>query len=360
MRARLAVGAVVFALFGCTPRRVSPLAPPTTEPPASLLTEVTPVPGLAIRVYAGRVDAGTVCWTFVTSGRARQGRPELVLSVVRRPLDHVRRPPADAYRLLAEVAAEPDVAAWGVLPLAHPALGQADRVAVVATPAQAPAGVPLPPGALALLPVTATEAAVVRQFGAARWLAMRGLRADAVAAPWWFDRDRPPVVTTDDLPRTRWRADTAVRLPDLTAAVVLDPAPSPGANLAGTWHLALPRDRAVDLADALARIPLDGHVVLALTPDPDATARLAWQPGHLDAPVVGRPPVAGPPRVGASVLELRVEASVRGAMVLEDGVVVVLSPAQRDAAVAALRRGAVPTSGAPTLAMLMPWRVDWR
>ena len=45
---------------------------------------------------------------------------------------------------------------------------------------------------------------------------------------------------------------------------------------------------------------------------------------------------------------------------IEDGVVLFLSPAQREAAVAALLRGEAPASGAPTGGPFMPWRFDVR
>lgn len=340
----------------------APTAPPpvaTAPAPARLITDVTALPGLAVRVYAGRVDAGTLCWTFVTRGRASRGQPELVLSVARRAVDRERQPPPDAFRILAEIAARPAVDAGTAHALTRPALGRRDLVEVIAVAAQAPPEVPLPARALTLLPATAAEAAVVRQFGAARWTAMLGWRAGSVEVPWWTDRDRPPTLSDDDVPRTAWRDVAAARAVDLTASVVLDANPPPGAQLAGTWHLGVPRAQARDLAAALAAVG-DAPVLFALVPDPDATARLAWVPGQASAPVAARTPTAGAPRVAANLLAVRVEDGRRGVLLLEDGVVLFLSPAQRDAAVAALRRSEAPASGLPTSASLMPWRIDLR
>lgn len=341
---------------------------PTTTSPATIATAPAPVrpiitvtarPGLTVQVYAGRIDAGTRCWTFVTRGRADRGQRELVLSVVRRALDRERQPPADAFRLLAELAAAPDVAAGSAHTLARPGLGRRDLVAVIAIPAHAPPEVPLPADALTLVPATAAEAALVRQLGATRWTAMRAWRAGVVDAPWWFDRDRPATLTDDDLTRTAWRDAVAARAGELTAAVVLDADPPPHAQLAGTWHLGVPRADAPAFAAALAPVG-DAPVLFALAPDPAATARLAWVPGQTSAPVVARPPGADAPRVAANLLAVRVDAARRGVLLLEDGLVLFLSPAQRDAVVAALQRGDAPTSGAPTSAPLMPWQIDLR
>lgn len=336
------------------------MVPAATAPaPARPITDVSALSGLAVQVYASRVDADTLCWSFVTRGRASRGQPELVLSVVRRTLDRARQPPADGFRILAEVAARPAVDAGTAHALTRPALGRRDLVEVIAVAAAAPPEVPVPAGALTLLPVTAAEAAVVRRFGPARWTSMLGWRAGSVDVPWWVDRDRPATLVDDDLTRTAWRDAVAVRGAALTAAVVLDANPPSRAQLAGTWHLGVPRAQARDVAAALAAVG-DAPVLFALVPDPDATARLAWVPGQASAPVAARASAAGAPRVAANLLAVRVEEGRRGALVLEDGVVLFMSPAQRDAAVAALRRGEAPASGAPTSASLMPWRIDLR
>jgi hypothetical protein len=130
-------------------------------------------------------------------------------------------------------------------------------------------------------------------------------------------------------------------------------------ELAGTWHVGVSRRDAGAFAAALAAVG-DAPVLFALAPDPAATARLAWIPGQASAPVVARARTAGAPRVAANLLAVRVDAGRRGVLLLEDGPVLFLSAAQRDAAVAALQRGDAPTSGAPTSAPLMPWQIDLR
>lgn len=362
---RLVIGFAIGASCaggGATPSSpTEPVAmvPAATAPaPARPITDVSALPGLAVQVYASRVDADSLCWTYVTRGRASRGQPELVLSVVRRTLDREHQPPPDGFQILAEVAAMPSVDAGTAHALTRPALGRRDLVEAIAVAAPAPPEVPVPAGALTLLPATAAEAAVVRRFGAARWTSMLGWRAGSVDVPWWVDRDRPATLADDDLTRTAWRDGVAVRGADLTAAVVLDANPPSRAQLAGTWHLGVPRAQARDVAAALAAVG-DAPVLFALVPDPDATARLAWVPGQASAPVAARAS-AGAPRVAANLLSVRVEEGRRGALLLEDGVVLFMSPAQRDAAVAALLRGEAPASGAPTAGPLMPWRIDLR
>lgn len=349
---------------GATPRSpvarsVSPATVATSPAVARPIIDVTARPGLAVQVYAGRVDAGTLCWTFVTRGRASHGQPELVLSVVRRTLERERQPPADGFRILAEIAASPDVAAGTAHALAQPAFGERGRVEVIAVLADAPPAIPVPAGALTLMPATTAEAALVRQLGAARWTAMLAWRTGSVDVPWWFERDRPATLTDDDVTRTAWRDAVAVHAGDVTAAVVLDADPPPRAQLAGTWHLGVSRRDAGAFAAALAAVG-DAPVLFALAQDPAATARLAWVPGQASAPVVARARTTGAPRVAANLLAVRVEEGRRGALLLEDGLVLFLSPAQRDAAVAALQRGVAPTSGTPTSAPLMPWQIDLR
>jgi hypothetical protein len=181
-----------------------PPAPTAGQPgarvPPRLLATVDTKLGVKVAVHAAAIHDGTPCWTFVTEGMGAKQHPELVLSLTMRKDEVAERYPAAAVELLGELAAAiPDrtrLEPWRSLTVPDGLLGT-DRIGIAAVPAEGPAGLELPDGAVALQLLTAEETDEARDHGAARVAAMIGNHYRFYPTAWWVDQLGQRVSTGD-------------------------------------------------------------------------------------------------------------------------------------------------------------------
>jgi hypothetical protein len=348
----------------------SPAAPAAEQPALRSIATVDTQQGAKVAVYASALYDGTPCWTFVTAGLAAKQHPELVLSLAMRKGEVAGRYPSAAVELLGELAAalpaRTRLDPWQSLTLPSGMLGRADLIGVAAVPAIGPAGLKPPPGAVTLLLLTAEETDVARDHGAARVAAMIGHHYRFYPTAWWNDRDRPSLVTRAQLATSALAGSTGIRVAGLTTVFELAAAPEvakaldkPGlpeatTRLDGMLHVRVAPEAAPDLARALRGLTPDRVALALLKPDPLAGGRFVWVPGETSPQVITGPGFTG--RVTGSFLAIGLDPSATRAVLVEDGAVLTLTPAVRDAVAQALdgRRAYGPTSAAGSL----PWIVE--
>lgn len=343
-------------------------AAPRTQPGLPTPTFVRAIevaPAGRIDVYDAHLDDGRRCWTFITSGRAASGRPELVLSVLADATPDAS-PPADAAATLLgsvmRASSDPFVlGAWDSASVSAGLFGRADFDGVAAIPAAGPVGVALPKGALSVLLLTSRETEVAAALGATRVLGRLGQRERFYPAPWWNDLARTSVVADGDLAASAWSRFSRQRAPGVRTQLVLakpmgitrtadDPLGSGHGSTEGTLYLGVSAARASALADLLAQAPPGGTISLVIAPDETADSRLVWgSSSRLET--IGGP--GGAATITSGLLLLGIDDPDRGAGVVEDGFVIILSRADRDALVAAIRTGAA--YDAPRAAGHLAW-----
>ncbi len=269
-------------------------------------------PGLGVRLFAHDVSTfrGPVpCWTWRTEGLAAMDRSEVSLTLVR-PAGGAVEPPADPVSLLAAHAPparrwEPgmvnELPAGGFLRPRLTALGYMTYIALEG------AGAPPLPAAPALtaLLLTEEERALAWRSGLLRIVARLGLGEGLWPCPPHNDPDRPSVASPGEVDRSL--LGTALPLLEGGSAVAQG----------DSVRLTLPRALRHNLGHRLQLAPFRATVAIALRPDPEADALLAWRPGEAGATVHARPGSSGTrpcgafcaftPALGASAATMRAE-----------------------------------------------------
>lgn len=342
----------------------APRLPPRLPAP-TFVRAIDVTPAGRIDVYDAHLDDGRRCWTFITAGRAASGRPELVMSVLADPGPDAA-PPADAAATLLgsvmRASSDPFVlGAWDSASVSAGLFGRADFDGVAVIPAAGPVGVVLPTGSLSVLLLTSRETEVAAALGATRVLGRLGQRERFYPAPWWNDLARTSVVADGDLAASAWSRFARQRAPGVRTQLVLaepmgltrtadDPLGSGDGSTEGTLYVGASATRASALADLLAQAPSGGTIVLVIAPDAAADSRLVWSPTSRLETIGGQ---GGAATITSGLLLLGLDEPDRGAGIVEDGFVIILSRAERDALVAAIRAHAA--YDAPRAAGHLPW-----
>lgn len=361
-----AVVSLVVAACSSGPRPTAPAAPPpsTATPaparparapvPARLLATVdAPVGDVRVAIYAGEIYDGRRCWTFVTDGLLRRLHPEIVLTILQRAADDPARYPDDVVELLGQIATVVPTRtrfdAWGSGTVGSGLLGRDDVIGLAAIPAEAPAGVDVPRTAVTLLPLTRDETEVARLYGAPRVAAVLGQHERYYPTISWFDRDRATSITAADVTTTVLDGMPGVRWPDIS--ILLDVAEL--GNYAGATLRVRVEPGAIPRLVELLRSGdgRGGSALLLLEPDELAGNRLVWLAGSQEPGAIHGPPSR---RITGNFLVLTVGAE-RGSSLVEDGVVLNLTVADRDAVVAALEAGRDHVAGGK---LNRPWTVE--
>jgi hypothetical protein len=365
----------------CGARGTAPPVAPAADAPAAPARPVIPPRHLAtielaadvrLAIHAASLADGTPCWIFVTDGLAGRAHPELVLSITERADDVTDRYPADAVALLRGLAsALPDSTRLdpyqsGTLGVAI--LGRSDLNGLVAVPAEGPPGLELPAGAVTLLPLTRDETEVARDYGGLRITSALGLYYRYYPTAWWVDRDRPSVVPAGKAHATSLAGTSPRRAAGITFLFAFEEPPeiaagedargmphAQGRIAGGTLRVRITDAARHEVVGMLRELGTAADALLLLEPDPHAGGRLVWGPDR-DAPHVisGR----GFTRlITGSFLALVVSPDADGASLLEDGAALMMTPAERDAVVAALDAGR--DHHAPARAGRLAWTVEF-
>jgi hypothetical protein len=167
---------------------------------------------------------------------------------------------------------------------------------------------------------------------------------------WWLDRDRPSVITRAQLASTGLAGMRGSRVVGITTVLEMGSAPletgAPDkcglrdANLAmsgATLHVRVTPETAGDFTKTLRSMGPGDTVLALLAPDPLAGGRFAWVPGAKSPQVITGPGFTG--RVTGSFLAIGIAARATTATLAEDGAILFLTPAERDAIVTAIDAG---------------------
>jgi hypothetical protein len=343
-----------------SPGRVRPLLPKPV-----FVNAIDLAPAGRIELYAAHLDDGRRCWTFVTAGRAATGRPELVLSVLADPTPDAPPPLDAAVALLGSMMRSPTDAfvlgAWDSASVPVGLFGRADLDGIAAIPAAGPQGVPLPSGALTVVLLTSQETEVAAALGATRVLGRLGQHERFYPAPWWNDLARTSSVVDGELAASAWAGFAQQRAPGVRAQLVLaapmgltrtaeDPLGTGHGSAEGTLFVGVERARAAEFARLLAQARPGTGLALVIAPDATADSRLVWG-ATARIETIGGP--AGAATITSGLLLLGLDDQRRGGGIVEDGFVIILSGAERDALVAAIRAGTA--YDAPPVAGRLAW-----
>lgn len=345
-------------------------SPAGATEPARLVKTIDGARGTTIHVYLGRIYDGTPVVTLVTEGLTAFDHPELLLSVTARSKDELGQVLPGALSLVqgltASVPAQVRLDPWMSASLGSGVLGRDDLVGLAAVPAEAAPGVVVPARAVALLVLTRAETEAARRFGAARVAAMIGQRYRYYPTAWWLDVDRPTVVGDADLDTTVLAGREWPRLAGLHYVYELAAAPTPtsttaglpegSAPMRGRVHLRLTAAAATALGDGLRGAPASTAAFALVAPDDSAGARAVWKPGADRLEVITGPGLAD--TITGNFVGVIVDDGRHGARLFEDGLVIAVSPAERDRLVGALGRGGRFAPDPPT-DELAPWQLEW-
>ncbi|MFI6865400.1 hypothetical protein [Nocardia sp. NPDC050406] len=284
---------------------------------------------VSVNLFEGwATPTGRPIWTFASSGLARIGQREVVLSVLREPVDGPDAAwPFDlALRVIREAYRQVDGGIF-VDPGAHTALAdpwESGITGLVYEEFGAGAGLypamPVPP--VIAIPLLADETRAVYSFGAARVLTRLGAQARVYPFPAYFDRRRNPVFRIDDA----WGETTLAQRPVLHAPVV---------EVAGNpseVRISVPAAAAGTLAAGL-RVYGPGVAILPSATHSVATQRYLWTSGFLPA-TIGNPP-RGLPLIAGNFMILQV-GETPATTIFEDGFSTVLAHRQWDELLTAL------------------------
>jgi hypothetical protein len=318
------------------------------DPSAAVTVDV--VPGrLSVRVHAHDVatqQARIPCWSYVTDGLAAHDQAEIVFTLRREPGEATERFPDPPFRLFAAIheltERGPPVTAGSQTEFGDARLFDHH---VLYAPAQLLSGVPLPPGCLTALLVTADELRAVRTFGPTRVLARMGQAATHYPFPPWVDRRRRGVA----MDRT-FEASALAKLPRASTQDVR-------ATLHGD-RIVVSALRAEPPAwqDRLAQLPSGVPLALLTALDPAANGCLVWVPGQKEPEAI-IPTGSDASRVCGCFLALFADQPANAGKILEDGFAMQLTGDAWQALRRALIAGeelAIPATDGMSLALT--WR----
>jgi hypothetical protein len=350
-----------FLLLAIVLRVPSVLGLATAAPSTAPLLEREVIPGrLRVRVFDRALPVGgrpAAAWQYSTDGFRRQGRPELVLLMLRKPAERKEAFPEDPLRLLRalfeDVAPEQIRAEGDCVDLSLGRfLGRDDVLGATFSRPDPLRSAVAQRDLLLVVPLVGDEIDVARRFGALRVLGLLGARHRVFPWPAFFDRDRPAVT-----PAPGWwdsvLAKTEVRRIRGVRASAELPMSFSGRMGPGNLVVSLPAASRAAIVEALAGT---GAVALTAELDPEADALAAYDPRtKTSLPLRSR---EGPVErlAGAFVAFLPGKEDV--AAPREDGFVVELTDASRVALLEAVGAGRdLQLLGAPrSLTIRIRWR----
>ena len=124
----------------------------------------------------------------------------------------------------------------------------------------------------------------------------------------------------------------------------------------GRVRLRLTAAAAAAITDGLRRTPPLSATFALVVPDDSAGARAVWHPRVDRLDMITGPDLAD--TITGNFVGLLVADGHHGARLIEDGLVITLSSAERDRLVAALARGGSFAPDPPTDEMA-PWQLEW-
>jgi len=302
---------------------------------------------------AGRPAAA---WLYSTDGFRRQGRPELVLFVLRRSGERAETFPEDPLRLMTalfeKATAQEALEEGDAVPVTLGRfLGREDVLGATFSRLDPLRPRTVQPDALLVVLLVGDEVDVVRRFGALRVLGLLGAHHRAFPWPVYFDRDRPAVSPAPGWWDSVLARTTVHRIPGVRAWAEL---PVSFSRSLGPGNLVVSLSGAS--RSAVAQAVADARVALLTELAPEADTLAAYDPRRKTlVPLRSR---EGPTErlTGTFVAFLPGEEDL--ARQREDGFVVELVPASRDALLQAMREGRdLQLLGSPSSLTI---RVRWR
>lgn len=272
---------------------------------------------LSARVYPHEIatqQARIACWSYVTDGLVAHDQAEIAFTLRREPGEAVEAFPDEPLRLFAAIF-ELAVGGQRVTAGGQTEFGDARFFGhhLLYARAQPLTDVPLPPGCLAALLVTADELRAVRTFGPTRVLARMGQAATHYPFPPWADRKRRGLA----MDRT-FEASVLSKLPR---------APDP--RMRATLHgdrivISAPRAEQPAWRDRLAQLPDGAPLALLTALDPAANGCLVWVPGQKEPEAI-IPNGSDASRVGGCFVALFPDQPASTGRILEDGFAIQLT-----------------------------------
>lgn len=339
------------------------------------------IPGkLSAQVYAHDFASGPTslpCWTYVTRGFSPAGQKEFVFTLVRGRGDDPASPPADPLRFFSQIFPLAErkqfVDAGGFTcfrpPPAAGFLGLRGMVGFVYTRPEAIPGVEMPPlgqclTAILLLP---GEAELVQAGWGYRVLVRLGRASRYYPHPPWSDPRRMPVLDPGEVRLSLLGQMPGTYVNGACARMFIRPAAVPevgqtgiGGPLGDRLALRIRRDQLPRVRELIAKVATgaEGAFAMTLDADPDANARLAWQPGDT-APFTITPAQADASCLTGGFLALVFGPSIaEGGRVTEDGFALTLGPNSWSQLRDALTNGTpvtLPAKGPDQLGLSVEW-----
>ena len=285
--------------MGWFQRLLGGTAPSSMTPVGPVVTDL--IPGkLVATIYTHNFAVGPKaipCWTYVTRGFSPTGQKEFVFTLARGSRDDPTKPPSDPLRFFTQVFSLAEqkqfVEAGGFTCFRPPAagfLGLKGMVGFAYTRPELLPGVELPPaeGCLTAVLLLPGEAEPVQAGWGYRVLARLGRAAQYYPQPPWSDPRRAAVLTQDEFRISLLGKMPTALLDGAFVRMFLRPTAVPAAGESGhggplgeRLTLRIKRNRLPRVRELLAEVAAerDGAFALTFAADPDANARLAWQPG---------------------------------------------------------------------------------
>jgi hypothetical protein len=311
---------------------------PVAQIPASAFpAEIELVPGAlraSIHLHTIDTQAGPLrCWSYVTEGLAAFGQKEVVFTIAVDGDADPGRFPTEPLRFastLLQLASQGRTVDAGAIT----ELGGSGfmlRRGLTYARALPLEGVPLPPAAIAAIPLTADELAVLKIGGQTRVLAALGAAFHHYPFPPWLDRVRRSVITPEST-----RGTLLADVPHLAA-------PSTVRVENDIVLFRLRPEGVVLIGRALGELPPGAGFALTTEIDPEADGCMIWQAGQ-EAPSAIAPPGSRGERLAGCFVLFAPDQPEDGGQLFEDGMAVTLT----QASMAALRRA---LSAGQTLAL---------
>jgi hypothetical protein len=322
---------------------------PSEEPPAATFpATVTLIPGkLSVRVFLHDIANGRdriPCWTYVTDGLWDAGQKEMIFSLRRHADEEPEAVPQDPLRFFAQVhqlaASGQFVDAGGHTCFRNPAgfLGRTEMIGFAYAPPECLPDVELPPleRALVAILLTPEEAELVQMLGSYRILTRLGQSVRRYPFPPWSERGRQFRLSRAEMQESLLGKFPLAYYAGATARMLVPPMEpaAAGQDRHGTLQatritLRLPTAQPPGFRETVEPFADSWMLGLLTRPDPEANARLVWNPGQAEMQAI-MPENSDASCVTGGFVALVAEPSLPdGARVLEDGFLVTLGPATR-------------------------------
>lgn len=361
--------------MGWWPKRFGKLRERKLTTTASDPAVVHVLPGkLAARVYAHTIPNGSEeipCWTYVTSGLWKLGQKDFIFSLRRSshetPLDFPQDP-LGIFAQIYELAERGRLVDLGDCTCFHnPAgfLGNTGQTGFAYIPPAHLPGLDLPPPhtVLAAILLTADEAAVVPSIGSYRLISLLGRASRYYPCPPWSDRQRPSVLTPEDVSQSILSEIPKGPVRGATVHTCMAPGePVRGdgaiATPTGDIRLQIPRSHLTNLQEQMAGLRPEGGCAFLTDSAPEANARLVWRPGQTCANLITPPGSDSSCITGGFLAFVYGEAYQDGGQFLEDGFAMMLSLPSWARVLEAIRTGTslhVPAAAPDQMGLAIQW-----